>query len=330
MTAELAASYLACRRIAARHGRTYFLATRLLPPARRPAVHALYALARMADDIVDGPGAADDVCRTAARLDAFAAGFLAGWGTPGAGVRDSGADASGSSGGILPAVRDTVDRYGIRRELFEAFFASMRMDLARDSYSDFAALSRYTYGSAEVIGLQLLPVLGVVPGAEPEAGAAARALGLAFQLTNFVRDVGEDLDRGRLYLPLADLAAAGLTRADLERRVVDGRVRELLHGQIRRIRAIYQEAEPGIALLHPASRDCVRTAFVLYAEILDAVEMAGYRVLDRRVSVGTRRRLAVFGPALRRARRARRSHHTHQASVWTTMEKPKSRSSTGA
>jgi len=159
---------------------------------------------------------------------------------------------------------------------------------------------------------------------------AARALGLAFQLTNFVRDVGDDLDRGRIYLPLEDLAAHGLTRADLQRRVVDDRVRELLGFEIDRIRALYRQADAGIDLLDPASRHCVRAARQLYAGILDAVEEADYRVFDRRISVGTARRAAVFVPALLGARRARRSHHSHQASVWSTSEKPNSRSSTGA
>lgn len=322
MTEALTASYAACKRVAARHGRTYFLATRLLPPERRPAVHALYALARVADDIVDGPAARGDIAGAAARLDWFAGAFFEGFG--GRSARSAVADP------VLPAVHDTVARLGLQRDLFEAFFASMRMDLVRDSYADFAELSGYTYGSAEVIGLQMLPVLGVQPGAETAAADAARALGLAFQLTNFVRDVGEDLDRGRLYLPLADLETFGLSRGDLERRVVDDRVRGLLAHQIDRIREIYRRAELGIELLDPVSQDCVRTAFVLYAEILDAVEAADYGVLDSRASVGIPRRVSVFVPALLRARRARRSHHTHHARVWTTREKPNSRSSTGA
>lgn len=328
---RLRASYAMCRQIAARHGRTYFLATRLLPPDRRPAVHALYALARIADDIVDRPGRSDrpdETVGAAVRLDRLAAAFLTGDDCGSQGCANGGLPPVART--VLPAVHHTVARYRIDRALFEAFFASMRMDLARDAYPDFAALSRYTYGSAEVIGLQMLPVLGVAAGAESQAEVAARALGLAFQLTNFIRDIGEDLDRGRLYLPLEDLAAHGLTRADLHRRLTDHRVRDLLAFEIARIRGLYRQADPGIEMLHPASRDCVRAARTLYAGILDAVEAADYRVLDRRVSVSSRQRLSVFLPALARARRARRSHQIHQASVCSTSEKPKSRSSTGA
>ena len=323
---RLRASYAACRRIAARHGRTYFLATRLLPPERRPAVHALYALARVVDDIVDDPGIPSSPASVAARLDGFAGHFFAAPDTPATGCEP--ADATAAL--VLPAVHDTICRYGIRRELFEAFFGSMRMDLARDSYPDFTALSGYTYGSAEVIGLQLLPILGVTAGAEPEAEVAARAMGLAFQLTNFIRDVGEDLDRGRLYLPLDEVRAHGLTRRELDQRVNDDRFRALLRFQIARIRALYLEADTGIPLLDPVSRDCVAAARRLYASILDAVEAVDYRVLDRRATVGSTRRLAVFVPALVRARRARRSHQTHQATVCTTSENPNRRSSTGA
>jgi phytoene synthase len=151
--------------------------------------------------------------------------------------------------------------------------------------------------------MQMLPILEPVA---PEAGARARTLGEAFQMSNFVRDVGEDLHRGRVYLPQEDLDAFGVTREALERGVVTAPVRELLRFEIARTRALYTFAEPGIDMLHPTSRDCVRTAFVLYREILDAVEAAHYQVLTKRVSVPTGRRLAVALPAWRRARAVRR------------------------
>ena len=125
-------------------------------------------------------------------------------------------------------------------------------------------------------------------------------------MSNFLRDVAEDLERGRIYLPQEDLEKFGVTRADLLRRVVTpSNVRDLLRFEIARTRELYVAAEPGIDMLHPTSRDCIRTAFTLYGGILDAVEAADYQVLDRRVAVPLRRRLAVAGPALLRARRAR-------------------------
>ncbi|HEU5473998.1 MAG TPA: phytoene/squalene synthase family protein [Actinophytocola sp.] len=291
---ELDAAYRACRRINARYGRTYFLATRLLPADRRPAVHALYGFARVADEIVDAPGIArSDRVRGLARLADELTAVLAG----------------GPAGHpVLAALADTVRRYRIRPELFAGFLESMRMDLTVTDYATFADLGRYVYGSAGVIGLQLLPVLGTV-GPPAEAEPAAAALGEAFQLTNFLRDVGEDLDRGRVYLPAAELAAFGVDRARLEwaRRTgrTDPPVRRALAHLVACTRATYRRAEPGIALLCPESRPCVRTAATLYAGILDEIVAADYAVLGRRVAVPARRRAAVAASGLVRAVLAR-------------------------
>ena len=159
-------------------------------------------------------------------------------------------------------------RYRIAPALFEDFFASMRMDLTVRDYPDRAALDVYVHGSAEVIGLQVLPVLGtVVPAAE--AAPYAAALGKAFQLTNFLRDVAEDLDRDRVYLPADELAAFGVDRELLEwcraHRTTDPRVRAALADQHARTREIYAFARAGIAMLAPVSRPCVATALSLYS-----------------------------------------------------------------
>jgi phytoene synthase len=206
----------------------------------------------------------------------------------------------------------------------------MRMDITISGYPSYADLEKYMYGSASVIGLQMLPILEPVAGSREPAAACAAALGCAFQLTNFIRDVGEDLDRGRLYLPLEDLQAFGVERAAMEAGAVDHRVRRLLAFEVARARELFSDASPGIAMLHPTSRDCIATAFALYRRILDEVERNDYRVLDRRARVGRGARARVAVPALARAWWSRRPHHTHHASVWTTSENPKARSSTGA
>jgi phytoene synthase len=197
----------------------------------------------------------------------------------------------------------TMRRWQIPRAHVEAFLESMRMDIDVTGYASYADLERYMYGSASVIGLQMLPILEPVA---PEAAPRARALGEAFQMSNFIRDVGEDLGRGRVYLPREDLELFGVTREILERGIVTPSVRELLRFEIERTRRLYAFAEPGIDMLHPTSRDCVRTAFTLYREILDAVEKAHYQVLTQRVSVPLTRRLAVAAPAARHARTVRR------------------------
>jgi 15-cis-phytoene synthase len=289
----LRASYEQCRRLNAAHGRTYYLATLLLPSAKRPHVHALYGFARYADEIVDD--------LDSALTEEEKADWLVGWGTRFLAEVRSG----GSEHPISHAVVDTVRRWDIPLGLFEDFLASMRMDLTVTGYPTYDDLMKYVWGSAAVIGLQMVPLLEpVVPRELAEPYAAD--LGVAFQLSNFVRDVGEDLRRGRVYLPGEDLEHFGVDRERLARGVVDGPVRRLLAYEIARTRELFRAAEPGIRLLHPTSRDCVRTAFRLYGGILDEVERADYQVLDRRVAVGPARRLAVAVPGLARAYAARR------------------------
>ncbi|MBF4997484.1 phytoene/squalene synthase family protein [Nocardia sp. BSTN01] len=215
-------------------------------------------------------------------------------------------------GPVLTALVDTIVRYRIAPEHFRVFLDAMRMDvpgsaLFRNRYADMGELREYMRGSAAAIGLQLLPILGtVVPVAEAEPAAAA--LGEAFQLTNFLRDVAEDLDRGRVYLPGDELAAFGVD-ADLLahcRRTgrTEPRVRRALAHLIAVNRAVYRTATPGIDLLRPRVRPAIRTAAVLYGGILDEIERHDYAVFDRRATVPTSRRLRVavteFGSGLRR------------------------------
>lgn len=292
-------AYRHCRELNARHGRTYFLATRMLAPAQRPAVHALYGFARRLDDLVDEPepGATPD--SIAATLLDVEDGFL----------KELAAGTSDDP--LRAAVIDTATRYAIPEPHFRAFFASMRMDLTVTGYPTRVALDEYVHGSAEVIGLQVLPVLGtVVP--RDEAGPRAAALGKAFQLTNFLRDVAEDFERGRVYLPADELAAHGVDRDRLgwcvRTRRLDAAVRRALAEQVAATRRVYAYARPGIALLHPASQPCVRTAYVLYGGILDRIEALGYNVFAGRARVPRYRRLAAAGDALVRAQWARRRH----------------------
>jgi phytoene synthase len=307
--AALDAAYAVCRGIAAEHGKSYFLATRLLTPDRRPAVHALYAAARVADDIVD-VGADQPGRDPQGELLAWSAAALAeleaGW----------------SDDPVRLALVHTYRRYGIAREHLVDFLAAMTSDLDVNGYADLAALDRYMWGSASVIGLQVLPVLGTAPGvAREEAAPHAIALGEAFQLTNFLRDVGEDVDRGRVYLPEDLMAAHGVTREQLAAKRWSPGFRELMREMVAVTRRRYDDAAPGTPLLAAESRDCVRAATALYGGILTEVERADYRVLDRRVRVSRPRRLAVFARRLTAAQLAR---------VSVTMAQPKSRSSTGA
>ncbi|WP_225850359.1 phytoene/squalene synthase family protein [Streptomyces sp. HPF1205] len=311
-------AYTRCRRLNARHGRTYFLATRLLTPERRPAVHALYGFARRADDIVDsldggidggidsgtssriGGGIHAGRAARARALDRLEADLAEGLA--------EGPDRGAGADPVVRALADTARRYAIDHRHFADFLASMRGDLTVGSYATYADLRGYMHGSAAVIGLQTLPVLGTVTSRE-EAAPHAAELGVAFQLTNFLRDVGEDLDRGRVYLPQDLLAAHGVRRELLRHCRDTGRTDRRVVRALREFesltRAAYRRAAPGIAMLDPVSRPCVRTALVLYSGILDAVAATGYAVLHRRAVVPRRRRALVAADGLARVAGAR-------------------------
>jgi phytoene synthase len=291
----LTAAYERCRRLHRRHGRTYYLATLLLPAWKRRHVHALYGFTRYADEIVD------DLASTLDRAEQAAA--LRGWGERFfAGLRGAPCDDP-----VLPAVLHTVRAFDLDVADFERFLDAMAMDLVRTEYDTYDDLLGYMEGSAAVVGTMMSPILEASDQAR--ASEHARQLGLAFQLTNFIRDVAEDLDRGRVYLPLADLDRFGVGRADLAAGAVTPAVRDLLAFQVERARAHYRAAEPGIELLAPSSRPCIRTAMALYGGILTEVERAGYQVLRGRVRVPRRRRLAVAGRNWAAARRAVLAEH---------------------
>jgi len=288
---HLRESYERCRELNASHGKTYYLATLLLPPQKRPYVHALYGFARYADEIVDDLSSTlteeekADLLRTWG--EAFLSDVRRGW----------------SDDPVCMAVVDTVRRWDIPLAHFEAFLHSMAMDLSVTEYQTYDDLYEYVYGSAAVIGLQMVPILEPT---SPEAYPRATDLGVAFQLANFIRDVGEDLERGRVYLPLDDLARFGVTRADLEARTMTQAIRQALAFQVERVRELEERSRPGIDMLDPSSRDCIEAARVLYCGIVDEVERNDYDVFSHRATVPMRRRLAVAGPAWVRARRARR------------------------
>ncbi len=282
----LRADYTECRRLNAQHGRTYFLATRLLPVEKRPYVHALYGFARYADEIVDDLASPLTLAQKTRWLHELAA------------------DPLGHAHPVSRALADTMARWDIPLHHVTDFLTSMQSDLTVEGYQTYEDLMVYVHGSASVIGLQMLPILEPVVPREVAAPYAVD-LGIAFQLSNFIRDVGEDLARGRVYLPQEDLDAFGVTREHLERGVVDGPVRRLLSFEIDRTRELYRSAQLGVRLLDPTSRPCIQTALTLYGGILDAVERADHRVLDRRVRVTPARRAAVAVPGLLRARRAR-------------------------
>ena len=290
---RLRQSYLECKRLNSQHGKTYYLATLLLPKGKRPFVHALYGFARYADEIVDDLDSKLSPKEKRAELERWSNQLL------------QDIKAGRSDDHIGRALVDTVNRFGIPIAYFEAFLHSMAMDLDVTEYQTFDSLMEYVYGSAAVIGLQMVPILGTIPGKSTEANQAAEKLGIAFQLANFIRDVGEDLDRGRVYLPLNELAQFGVDRAMLERRILTPEIIAALKFQIERVRALKREADAGIYLLAPESRPCIEAASELYCGIVDEVEKINFQVFEKRAKTSTLRRLRTALPAWVKAIRAR-------------------------
>jgi phytoene synthase len=291
---ELRTSYLECKRLNNLHGKTYFLATRLLPPAKRPFVHALYGFARYADEIVD------DLASTLSENEK--AQSLKSWGDEVLLSIKSGK----SHDHIGAALVDTVSRFSIPISYFEAFLHSMTMDLTVTEYHTYEDLYEYVYGSAAVIGLQMVPILGTVSKQSmSEANIAAEKLGTAFQLANFIRDVGEDLTRGRVYLPVTELQSHGVTREMLEKRIVTPQIKNALREQIQRVRSLQAEAKAGINLLSAQSRACIEAASELYCGIVDEVEKIDYQIFSKRAKTSNWRRLKVALPAYIKARNSR-------------------------
>lgn len=290
MDQALQESYQECKRLNSLHGKTYYLATLLLPKNKRPYVHALYGFARYADEIVDDLASTLSPQEKADALRAWSTGVL------------EDLKKGTSTDHIGRALVDTARKFDIPHQHFVDFLHSMEMDLTVTEYQNYDALLEYVYGSAAVIGLEMVPILGY---SDQRAFEAAKKLGIAFQLANFIRDVSEDLDRGRVYLPLDELARFGVDRAMLERRVLTPEIVEALKFQIARVRSLQEEANVGIAYLDKTSRPCIRAASELYCGIVDEVEAIGYDVFNKRAKTSTGRRARVAGLAYLQAITAR-------------------------
>lgn len=267
-------SYELCRQFNKRHGTTYYWSTLVLPKAKRPHVFALYGFCRYADDIVDDLGPVP-VAERAAALASFGERFFADL-------------ARGESDDpVLKAVVNTVRELRIDPECFRRFLRSMTMDLTVERYETWDDLLDYMDGSAAVIGEMMLPVL------EPTASAAiahARDLGNAFQLTNFLRDINEDLDRGRVYIPQEDVRRFGV---DLAARRCTPEFVQLMQFEIARCRELYASADIGLSMLPKQSARSIGAARVLYGRILDKIEARQYDVFSGRASVSTWEKAAM-------------------------------------
>lgn len=274
----LARAYAQCEVVTRTHSRTFFLASGLLPAAKRRAVRALYAFCRVSDDLVDQtgnePGAPEsDVVagiQPAEALERWRSRALS--------------DDPPADDLVALAWADTRARYGIPKIYAEQLLQGVAQDLQVTRYATFETLAGYAYAVASTVGLMSMHIVGFAGEA---ALPYAVKLGVALQLTNILRDVGEDWRRGRLYLPQDELAAHEISEDDIAAGRLDGRWREFFRFQIARNRRLYAEALPGIALLDPDGRFAIAAAAELYRAILSDIETHDYDVFHRRAHVGT-------------------------------------------
>ncbi|GAC1461465.1 MAG: phytoene synthase [Chamaesiphon sp.] len=293
--ASIEDAYELCRQITAKYAKTFYLGTLLMPEAKRRAIWAIYAWCRCTDELVDGAQAAITTPETLERWEKQLESVFAG--NP---VDDSDV-----------ALVDTINRFPLDIQPFRDMIAGQRMDLHRSRYETFEELNLYCYRVAGTVGLMSTAIMGTdtsqytapwkrrqeiyVPTSE------AIALGIANQLTNILRDVGEDARRGRIYLPLEELALFNYTEQDLIKGVVDDRWRELMRFQIQRARKFYESAEKGISALSPDARWPIWAALMLYQQILDVIEYNQYDVFRQRAYVPTRQKLLFLPIAWLRA-----------------------------
>lgn len=258
-------AYSYCAQLTRASSRTFYLASRLLPGRKRRAVRALYAFCRATDDMIDQAGGLEDARR-----------LLDDW-------QERVSRSPNAYDPIPLAWADTKARYRIPHGYEAQLIEGIARDLSQRRYATFADLAEYCYGVASTVGLM---VMHIVDFRSEDALPYAVKLGIALQLTNILRDVVVDWRVGRLYLPLDELAAFGLGEGDVARGVVDGRWRAFMRYQIERTRALYAEAEPGIALLDAEGRFAIGAAAGLYQAILGDIEAHDYDVFHRRAHVG--------------------------------------------
>ena len=263
---------IACEAITAEHSQSFYLASSLLPREKRRAMRVLYAFCRTADNLVDG-----NVEQPAARLFELRQGIT--------GQLAYAGDA------VLTAWSEIQARYEIPLCYAEQLLDGVEQVLIRRRYRTFEELSIYCYGVASTVGLMSMYITGF---SDPQAIPYAIKLGVALQLTNILRDVGEDWNSGRFYLPLDELATYGLEEDDVADGRVDERWRDFLRFQIARVRRLYAESMPGISLLHPDGRFAVAAAALLYRGILDDIEVHNFNVFSRRSHVSRGRKLALL------------------------------------
>lgn len=262
----LSESYKFCKRVARRRARNFYYSFVLLSPPQRDAICAVYAFMRYCDDLSDESGRTDraaGIARWREDLDAALAGRFNGH-------------------PVWPAFHDAVKRYGIPHRYFHELIDGVSSDLEPRAIANFEELYRYCYLVASVVGLAIIHIFGFE---SEEALPLAEKCGIAFQLTNILRDVKEDAERGRVYLPAEDLERFGVSRESLSASVTSPELRGLLRFEAGRAEAYYEAGRALVPLVHAASRPSLWALIEIYHRLLRKIEQADYDVLSRRIKL---------------------------------------------
>jgi len=276
MTA-LEESYAYCRKVARTRARNFYYSFVLLSSQQRDAMSAIYAFMRHCDDLSDEPGA------NAAALDEWRKAL------------DEALQGRSKAHPLLPAFHDTVSRYRIPPRYFHEMIDGVASDLEPRRFATFEQLYRYCYQVASTAGLATIHILGFD---SPEALPLAEKCGIAFQLTNILRDIREDAERGRIYLPAEDLARSGVTEQDIRAGVRTPEFIDLMDFETARAREYYRASQPLVNLVHARGRASLRALIAIYSRLLDRIERTNYDVFSRRISLSGREKSWIVLRAL--------------------------------
>lgn len=277
----LSEAYDRCGEVCAEYAKTFYLGTLLMTPERRRAIWAIYVWCRRTDELVDGPNASHITPTALDRWEARLEDLFQGRPFD---MMDA-------------ALADTVGKFPVDIQPFKDMIQGMRMDLRKSRYQNFDELYLYCYYVAGTVGLMSVPVMGIAPESQASTESvynAALALGIANQLTNILRDVGEDARRGRVYLPQDELAQAGLSDDDIFAGKVTDKWRNFMKNQIKRARMFFDEAEKGVTELSAASRWPVWASLLLYRQILDEIEANDYNSFTKRAYVRKAKKIVAL------------------------------------
>ena len=275
MASELDQAYEYCRRLTKERAKNFYYAFITLPAMKRRAIYAVYAFCRLCDDATDDFIEVEEKMRLVAEQRALLARACAGE----------------PEGQVYVALEDTINTYSLPMEYLEEVINGVEMDISKSRYSTFEELREYCYRVASSVGLICIEIFGYN---DPGAREYAVDLGLAMQLTNILRDVEEDVERDRLYIPQEELARFGCSEEDIFQGRVDDGFRDLMRFQVERAREYFRKGKQLLPLLSPRSRACPAVLHGTYSRLLDRIEASDYNVFGRRVSLSTREKLVLM------------------------------------